>query len=95
MRPLAVLIGIVMGSAVSLAVGLALTWVVFLFLPDQEARLAPERGPLMQAVALFTVMAAMAATSFIGELRRRPWRPVAHLGLVATLGVAIWVYWPR
>ena len=52
MRPLAVLIGIVMGSAVSLAVGLALTWVVFLFLPEQEARLAAEKGPLMRAVAL-------------------------------------------
>jgi hypothetical protein len=95
MRPLAVLIGIVMGSAVSLAVGLALTGVVFLFLPDQEARLAPEKGPLMQAVGLFTVMAAVAAASFVGELRSRPWRPLAHAALVATLGTAVWVYWPR
>jgi hypothetical protein len=95
MRPLAVLIGIVMGSAVSLAVGLALTWVVFLFLPDQEARLAPEKGPLMQAVALFTLMAVVAAVSFLGELRSRGWRPLAHAALVVALGAAVWVYWPR
>ena len=86
MRPLAVLIGIVMGSAVSLAVGLALTWVVFLFLPDQEARLAPEKGPLMRAVALFTVMAAVAAASFLGEVRSRDWRPMAHGALLAGAG---------
>lgn len=95
MRPLAVLIGIVMGSAVSLAVGLALTGVVFLFLPDQEARLAPEKAPLLRAVVLFTILAAVAATSFVGEVRNRSWRPWAHVGLVATLGIAIWIYWPR
>ena len=33
MRPLAVLLGIVMGSTVSVAVGLAMTLTVFLFLP--------------------------------------------------------------
>jgi hypothetical protein len=94
MRPLAVLIGIVMGSAVSLAVGLALTWVVFLFLPDQEARLASEKAPLMRAVLLFTALAAVAATSFLGEIRDRSWRPVAHAALAAVLGAAVWVYWP-
>jgi hypothetical protein len=95
MRPLAVLIGIVMGSAVSLAVGLALTGVVFLFLPDPEARLAPEKAPLVQAVALFSVLAAIAAASFIGEVRNRSWRRLAHGALVLALGTAVWVYWPR
>ena len=35
-----------MGSAVSIAAGLILTWVVFLFLSDSAARFAPERLPL-------------------------------------------------
>jgi hypothetical protein len=83
-----------MGSAVSLAVGLALTGVVFLFLPDQEARLAPEKAPLIRAVALFTVMAAIAAVSFLGEVRSRHWRLLAHAALVLVLGAAVWVYWP-
>lgn len=96
MRPLTVLIGIVMGSAVSLAVGLALTWVVLLFLPDyQQERMAAERAPLAQAIALFGLLALAAATSFLGEIRARRWRLPAHAVLVALLGLAVWVYWPR
>ena len=51
MRPLAVLLGIVMGSAVSIAAGLILTWVVFLFLSDSAARFAPERLPLARGAS--------------------------------------------
>lgn len=94
MRPLAVLIGIVMGSAVSLTVGLVLTLIVFLLLPEEAGRIAPEFRPLLRAVALFMALAAVAATSFYGELRTRSWRFSAHLGLVALLGTAAWVYWP-
>jgi hypothetical protein len=94
MRPLAVLIGIVMGSAVSLAVGLALTWVVFQFLPESEGAWAAEERPLVQAVGLFTLLAAVASASFVGELRGRPWRRLAQAGLVLVLGAAVWVYWP-
>jgi hypothetical protein len=94
MRPLAVLIGIVMGSAVSLAVGLALTWVVFQFLPDQGGAWAGEERPLVRAVALFGLLAGVAIASFVGEVRERPWRRLAQSGLVLVLGAAVWVYWP-
>ena len=40
MRPLTLLLGIVMGSTVSLAVGLLGTWIIILFLPQQAARFA-------------------------------------------------------
>src|SRR5262249_55556506 len=53
MRPLAVLLGIVMGSAVSLAVGLGMTFIVFLFMPQHAERLLPEKGPLLQGILLF------------------------------------------
>lgn len=95
MRPLTVLIGIVMGSSVSLAVGLVLTWVVFLFLPEYSDRLAPERASLAQAIGIFTLLAAVAVLSFYGDLRRRPWRTAAHLALVGALALAVWTYWPR
>jgi hypothetical protein len=94
MRPLAVLIGIVMGSAVSIAVGLALTWVVFQFLPDSAAAWTAEERPLVQAVGLFGLLAAVASASFVGEVRGRPWRRFAQAGLVLVLGAAVWVYWP-
>ncbi|MBX5459997.1 MAG: hypothetical protein IRZ28_02805 [Steroidobacteraceae bacterium] len=95
MKPLAVLIGIVMGSAVSLAVGLLLTWVVFLFMPEHADRLAGEREPLLQAIALFTLLAVAAASSFYGEIRERRWRLPAHVAMLLMLGLAVWVYWPR
>jgi hypothetical protein len=94
MRPLAVLLGIVMGSAVSIAAGLILTWVVFLFLSDSAARFAPERLPLARGVAVFTLISAASAASFYGELRIQRWRFASHLAVVALLGLAVWLYWP-
>ena len=95
MRPLAVLLGIVMGSTVSLAVGLALTWVVFLFMPQHADRIAAEKAPLLKAIVLFTLLSAAAAASFYGEIRTRQWRWQALVAMLALLGVAFWTYWPR
>ena len=97
MRPLGFLLAIVTGSTVALSIGLLLTWVVILFLPEDEAQFAPEHGPLLRAVAVFTLFAAAAALSFYGEMsaRNRRWRFLAHLGTVAMFGVAVWMYWPK
>ena len=95
MRPLTVLIGIIMGSALSLAVGLLLTWLVLLFMPEHAERFAGEQAPLGKAIALFTALAAISATSFYAELRLLTWRHAAHLSTLAILGLAAWVYWPR
>ncbi len=95
MRPLVVLLGIVMGSTVSIAVALLLTGLVFLLLPEYSARLEDERRPLLAACLIAVFLAALAATSFYGELRTRSWRYVAH-GLLAVVLVAVlWLYWPR
>ena len=95
MRPLVVLLGIVMGSTVSIAVALLLTGVVFLLLPEYGARLAEERTPLLVACLLSVLLAGIAAMSFYGELRTRSWRLVAHGALLAVLAVALWTYWPK
>lgn len=84
-----------MGSAVSLAVGLLLTWVVLLFLPEYAEELAQEQGPLAQAILIFTLISAMAAASFYGEIRERRWRLATHLATALSLSVAIWTYWPN
>jgi hypothetical protein len=83
-----------MGSTVSIAVGLALTWVVFLLLPEHADRLEPEKGPLARAIGLFTLLAAASAASFLGALQRRPWRILAYLTLVALATLTAWVYRP-
>lgn len=95
MRPLVVLLGIVMGSTVSIAVALLLTGVVFLLLPEYSARLADESGPLMWACLLSVLLATIASTSFYGELRQRGWRYAAHVALTLMLAVALWTYWPK
>jgi hypothetical protein len=96
MRPLGFLLAIVTGSTVALSIGLLLTWVVILFLPENEAQFAPEHGPLLRAIAVFSLFAAAAAISFYGELssRSRPWRMLAHFATVTMFGVAVWIYWP-
>lgn len=94
MRPLTVLIGIVMGSAVSLAVGLLLTWIVLLFLPEYAEELAQEQGPLAQGIIIFALIAAVAAASFYGEIRESRWRLATHLATVLSLSLAVWTYWP-
>jgi hypothetical protein len=95
MRPLAVLLGIVMGSTVSLAVGLALTWVVFLLMPQHADRLAAEKAPLLQAILLFTLLSVAAAAAFYAEIRTRRWRLQAIAAMLALLAVAVWTYWPK
>src|ERR1700731_5417051 len=85
-RPLTALLGIVMGSAVALATGLLMTWIVILFLPADQARSAPEHAPLLRAIAVFTLFSAASAGGFYGELRGRSRRPAAHgapLGMLA------------
>jgi hypothetical protein len=95
MRPLVVLLGIVMGSTVSIALALLMTGVVFLLLPEYGARLAEERFPLLAACLLSVVLATVAVASFYAELKSLPWRRLAHAGLVVMLGIAVWTYWPK
>jgi hypothetical protein len=95
MRPLVVLLGIVMGSAVSIALGLLMTGTVFLLLHDSDSRLADESRPLMATCVVSVLLAAVAAASFYGELRQLRWRLAAHAVLVAGLAFAVWTYWPK
>lgn len=95
MRPLAMLLGIVMGSTVSIAIGLALTLIVFALLPEHAERIGEEFGPLWRSFLGVAAAAAIAAASFVGEVRQRPWRRAAQLLLLAVLAGATWLYWPR
>jgi magnesium-transporting ATPase (P-type) len=91
MRPLAVLLGIVMGSTVSIAIGLAMTLVVFLFLPEYSARVDAEFAPLLRMLVVTVLLALSAVASFYGELRGLAWRRAAHGALVLFL-VAVAVF---
>ena len=94
MRPLAVLLGIVMGSTVSIAIGLAMTLVVFLFLPEYSARVDAEFSPLLRYLAVTLLLAAVAVASFYAELRGLRWRRGAQAALVALLAAIAWAAVP-
>lgn len=95
MRPLAALLAILAGSAIALAVGLIMTWIVILFLPADEARFAPEHAALVRAVLIFALFAAAASGSFYAQQRERRWRLAAHATTLAMFAVAVWLYWPK
>jgi hypothetical protein len=95
MRPLTVLIGIIMGSSVSIALGLAMVLIVFLILLGERPELQAEFRPLMLGIVLFTTLSALSVASFVGSIRQRPWRRMAMAGLWSALLVIGWIYWPR
>ena len=95
MRPLAALLAILTGSAVALASGLLLTWVVILFLPAEQARFAPEHAALVRAVLVFSAFAAVTAESFYAEQHERRWRLAAHAATLAMFALTVWLYWPK
>jgi drug/metabolite transporter (DMT)-like permease len=95
MHPLAMLLGILMGSAVSITVALTLTLVVFMMLPEYSDRIGEEFPPLLGALAGSASLAALAGAAFLGELRSKPWRrPVQALLFLLIAGVIGW-YWPE
>lgn len=94
MRPMAVLIGIIMGSAIALTASLSMSAIVFLLLPEYSARLASERWPLIKGLLWAWSLTAVASISFIGELRDRRWRFGTQAMLAAMLTALGWIYWP-
>jgi hypothetical protein len=94
MQPLAVLLGIVMGSTVSIAAGLAMTVIVFLALPEYSERLQGEIGPLLRYFLGASVLAVLSALAFLGELRQRSWRRSAQAAMaLSLLSTVAWYWW--
>jgi hypothetical protein len=91
---MAVLIGIIMGSAIALTASLSMSAIVFLLLPEYSARLASERWPLIKGLLWAWSLTAVASISFIGELRDRRWRFGTQTMLAAMLTALGWIYWP-
>lgn len=89
-----VLLGIVLGSAVAMAVSLGMTGIVFMLLPEYSARLAGEQLPLLKGLAWSWSLALVAAASFVGELRSGKWRRPAQALLVVLLAALAWRFWP-
>ena len=97
MQPLTVLTGIVLGSSAATTFGLGATLVVFLVLSGEVPEFRKELPLLALYVALFAGLTALAATSFVGLARNRPWRRLGaggHVERARRAGGTLLVY-PR
>lgn len=94
MGPLGFLTGVVLGSAVSISGVLAMVLVMFLLVSSDHPSLTQEYGPLVRAIVLFGLLAAVAGAAFVGLQKRRRWRWLAQGAMWATLAAIAWSYWP-
>lgn len=94
MLPFTIILGILLGSLVAIAFGLAVVGLIFWFIQDDSPRVAQETPMLLRSAAIFAGLAAAAAWGFWGTLRRRRWRYPVLAVLWAGLLATGWYYWP-
>jgi|GEM_PF-3059446 hypothetical protein len=95
MRPSVVLLGFVLGTAVSILFSLVGVAVIFLVLGPSYPRIEAEAGSLLVGLAFFGALTVFAALSFYGALKERAWRLAAFIPLAVTIGLIGWYYWPE
>lgn len=94
MGPLGFLTGVVLGSAASIALVLAMVVVIFALTGGGQPALGREYPGLLTSAGLFGVLAAVAAAAFIGVQRGRSWRWLAQGAMWLALVLVGWYYWP-
>jgi len=92
--PFTVFLGIVLGTLFAIAFCSSIVGVIFWMLSDESPRLASEIKPLAVLTAIFIVLTAFAAASFLGTLHRKPWRYLPLAALWLGLVLAGNHYWP-
>lgn len=95
MGPLGFLTGVVLGSAASIALVLAMVIVIFAVNAGGADAVRAEYSALLAGAGLFALLAGASAAAFIGVLRRARWRWPAQAGMWLTLALVAWHYWPE
>jgi uncharacterized membrane protein YoaK (UPF0700 family) len=94
MRPLGFLTGIVLGSAASIALVLAMVVVIFAVTAAQQPIVSREYPDLLVTAGLFAVLAAAAGAAFVGLQRERSWRWIAQVVMWLLMAAIAGYYWP-
>ncbi len=94
MRPLAVLIAIVFGSAAAISFGLLSTLIVFVVLRSKHPEVAAELPQLLLSSAVVLVMTASAGASLYSTLKSLRWRGVALGAMCLIIMGGGWILWP-
>ena len=95
MGPLGFLTGVVLGSAASIALVLAMVVVIFVLSPGAGPAIGAEYPKLLATAGLFAVQAALAGAAFAGLQRQSPWRWYAQAAMWVALALLGWYYWPQ
>ena len=93
-RPFTVLLGIILGSLFAIAFCTGIVGLVFWVVQDESPRLASELPKLVEITGIFIVLTLLAASSFVGSLKRSGWRYWSLAGLWAGLLLTGSYYWP-
>ncbi len=94
MQPFTVILGIVLGSLVSIAFSLNVVLFIFWVLYDDHPRFSAEMPEVVRGTLIFSYLAVVAGVSFFGTVTRQRWR-YAGLGLLwASLLATGFYYWP-
>ncbi|MDH3647522.1 MAG: hypothetical protein OER80_12195 [Gammaproteobacteria bacterium] len=94
MRPLAILTGFVLGSAVSITFSMAVVGLLLMILVSDYPQVRGEIRPLLTAAGLFLCLTIAAGLSFIGLLREQPWWWLAQLVMWVILGGTVLYFLP-
>lgn len=94
MNPFTVLLGITLGSLVSIAFSLGGVLLIFWILQDESPRFDAEMPELLRGTAIFACLAIIAAFGFIGTLKKKGWRHICLMFLWIGLAGTGWYYWP-
>lgn len=95
MGPLGFLTGVVLGSAASIALVLAMVVVIFALWSGAQPAIGAEYPTLLATAGLFAVLAGIAGAAFAGLQRRLPWRWYAQVAMWLALAMLGWYYWPQ
>ena len=94
MKPLTIITGVILGSAASITLGLAVVMLIFLLNGLDQPRIRDEFSPLTGSIGLFALLTAISAASFVALLRNRAWRWWAQAGMWLLLLAIGLYYWP-
>lgn len=94
MRPFVALLGFLLGSVASITFSLFGVAVVVFVLQSEYPRLDGELPPLLENLAIFVVLTALAALSFYSEIRSLAWRHFSAAALALALVAMGFYYWP-
>ena len=95
MGPLGFLTGVVLGSAASIALVLAMVVVIFAVNAGAGAAVGAEYPELLGAAGRFALLAVAAGAAFAGLQRRTRWRWPAQVAMWLVLALVVWHYWPQ